>query len=89
MLLCLLFIVICVLQRKPVTELKGTTVITHHFEGTALVSTLPGSACHAWPLFCLPACLRACSLVCLLAWSLSYLGAACLLACASLRAPHW
>jgi hypothetical protein len=25
------------LQRKPVTELKGTTVITHHFEGTALV----------------------------------------------------
>jgi hypothetical protein len=33
----LLVMLLLFLQRKPVTELKGTTVITHHFEGTAVV----------------------------------------------------
>eukprot|EP00882_Tetradesmus_deserticola_P033554 GHRQ01038344.1.p1 GENE.GHRQ01038344.1~~GHRQ01038344.1.p1 ORF type:complete len:243 (+),score=65.99 GHRQ01038344.1:241-969(+) len=34
-------------QRKPVTELKGTTVITHHFEGTAVGSPKHGDAAKA------------------------------------------
>lgn len=39
-------LVLC-LQRKPVTELKGTTVITHHFEAVLEVSTLLNSSRHA------------------------------------------